>query len=623
MFSSSSMRVIFAISRQLVRRRSAREPLQHRALQANLSLNGHNARGEVRFLTHEPVHYEVFIRRNVQAGWTLEMATESRAQALETAEDALTSSRAIGVKVSKELRRENGEYNSLVIYSRGELEPRKKGRGFEDGPAPLCVTPSDLYSVHARARIARLFEGWLRRQSATAFELLHRPDLVEKLEATGLEVQHAIQKVAVPEAQATGVSTHEVIRRFQKLADGAIARLLGDARRGLLPDLDRDGLDGVLSRAGEGSDPAYLLGCAVAQALARAHGWTGKVECLLGLADAGADHPRRALLFRVLEQPLAEILGDRGALAQVLRSDADLGYDLALVTRLVLPEEAERISRRDAEVARALPGVDPGMEPLARWLRDPAFSGVSAVLVRWVLQEMQGPRRLHPGDPAAELLTLRALARLLVLTGELAPSEDVQAAFVARSNRLVAADFVEPYLERQGHSALGELQALIRLAENLVGPSSRRALGDWVRALVSSHRFERELRTSSEGPALRLQQLAEVQRALGRLGLDAACCAAVAARLGEIGAFVDADVHLVQTVARAGGPVVVRLSALLRLASGEAAPQGPVSRRARAEALKLARDPAVRAELARAAPAELDRLRKLLQGTPAGVEAAA
>jgi hypothetical protein len=574
-------------------------------------------------LAQEPVHYEVFIRRNAQAGWTLELASESRAQALEAAEEALTATRAVGVKVSKELRRVNGEYNSLVIYSRGELEPRKKARGFEDGPAPLCTGPSDLYTVHARARIGRLLDGWLRRHAATPFELLHRPDLVEKLEATGLEIQHAIQKVAVPEAQSTGQSTHDVIRRFQKLTDGAVARLLADARRGVFPDLQREGLHAVLRRAGEGSDGAYLLGVVVARDLARASGWTAKVDRLLDLADACGDDPNRPLLFHVLEQPLAEILGGRAMLAEVLHGASDLGRDLALMTRLVLPHEVEALARRDPEVARAIPPVSDEVARLAHWLHDPSFTSVAAALVRRVLEELHGGRRLHPDDPAAEILTLRALARLLILNPQAVSPDEVEAAFVARSRRLVAADFIEPYLEQCGGGPLAEVQALVRLAENVVGAANKRALGDWLRAQVGAHRFERELRGGSDGAAHRLQQLAELQRALGRIGLELSCEAAISSRLGEIGDLVEADARLLQAIARASGPAMGRLSVLLRLASGEAAPHGPATRRARTEALRLARDPVVRADLAGATPVERERLRVLLQGVQLTGEAAA
>jgi hypothetical protein len=57
---------------------------------------------------------------------------------------------------------------------------------------------------------------------------------------------------------------------------------------------------------------------------------------------------------------------------------------------------------------------------------------------------------------------------------------------------------------------------------------------------------------------------------------------------------------------------------LLRLACGEAAPRGPATERAKAEALRLLRIPETRAELA-AAPETLDRLKGLM--TQAGLAA--
>ena len=78
-------------------------------------------------------------------------------------------------------------------------------------------------------------EGWLTRNHATPFELLHRPDLIEKLDAAGNELQHAVQKIAMPEAQARGISVHELIRNFQSLIERAISRVLGDGRKRPLP----------------------------------------------------------------------------------------------------------------------------------------------------------------------------------------------------------------------------------------------------------------------------------------------------------------------------------------------------------------------------------------------------
>ena len=564
-------------------------------------------------MAEEPVHYEVFIRRNVASGWSLELATEARLQALQTAEDMLKEARAVGVKVTKESRQASGRYASVVILSRGDLEPpRSKAHAGEETVGPLCVSPPDLYTLHARDRIARLLEGWLNRQNATAFELLHRPDLVERLDAAGLELQHAIQKVAIPEAQATGASTHEIIRRYQKLVEAAVARLLGDGRRGVFPNLARDGLAACLRRAHEAADPAYVLGATVAGALATETVWAVKIGRLLDLADNAGEAPGRALLFQVLEQPLAEILGGRAVLAEFLGGAPDLGRSLALLVRLVAPDGVEALERSDPGLARAMPPVAPEGARLARWLEEPAFEAVRAALARRVLGELHGPRRLHPDDPAAEIHTLRALARLLILSPRIASPEDVQAAFVDRSRRLVTADFVQAYVDQCGGGALGEAQALVRLAENVVGLANRRAAGAWLKAAVGSLRFERELHAGTDSPAARLAQLADLQKALARAGLDPEERSEIAAKLGEVADGIETKVHLISSIARAPGGAAHRLLLLLRLANGDSVPLGPVSTRARTEVLKLVRDPGVRAELAAAQPDEMDRVRHML-----------
>src|SRR5690606_32721957 len=101
---------------------------------------------------------------------------------------------------------------------------------------PPCAAPTDLYTPMAREVIGRVLETWLARHRATPYERLHRPDLVELLEASGVELQHAIQKVAVPESQATGQPVHEVVRHYQRLTDRACERIL-KAGRGGFPDL--------------------------------------------------------------------------------------------------------------------------------------------------------------------------------------------------------------------------------------------------------------------------------------------------------------------------------------------------------------------------------------------------
>ena len=174
----------------------------------------------------DQVHYELFVRRKPGAQWTLDMATEIRTHALQTAEEALEQGRAIAVRVSKEtLDPESREYKSISIFTKGQVDGGKPKKVREDLD-PLCVQPADLYTAHARDRIGRLLEAWLDRHNATPFELLHRPDLVEQLEASGTDLQHALQKIAIPEAEARGQSVHEIIRHFQGLVERTVANLM-------------------------------------------------------------------------------------------------------------------------------------------------------------------------------------------------------------------------------------------------------------------------------------------------------------------------------------------------------------------------------------------------------------
>ena len=127
----------------------------------------------------QQVHYELFIRRTPGGGWTLDMATENRAAAISNAEELMSAGKVAAVRVTKEtLHPETREFQSVTILNLGATETPKKKKIVENLD-PLCVSPQDLYTVHARERIGRLLEGWLERKGATPFELLHRADLVE------------------------------------------------------------------------------------------------------------------------------------------------------------------------------------------------------------------------------------------------------------------------------------------------------------------------------------------------------------------------------------------------------------------------------------------------------------
>src|SRR5215469_2038373 len=454
------------------------------------------------------IHFEVFARRNQNASLVLEMATEDRARAMAYAEELLESG-SVAVRVSKEvLDPETGEYSSVTILTKGVAAPKKSKVGVEDA-GPPCVTPQDLYSMHARQRIVRLLEGWLGRYKATPFELLHRPDLAEKLEASGTDLQHAVQKIAIPEAQDKGLSVHEVIRNFNGLIERAIARLINDGRQGKLANFKNEPFAVACVRLLEDPEAAYKLGGGVAAHLADAQSWRDKIDRLVDLADAAPTDPRpRALAFEVIEQPLGEILGTRQGMADLLGPELDLGGSLAALTRLAAGQIVDAIATVDPSVSKSMPPLDGAAKRLSRWMEGAYFQSVRMAIGKRVISEIKSSRRLRPTDTNAEIDLLRALAMALTASqGKMLSAEDIRDAFIQRSSMLIGAEFVTAVV-CDTKTAEDEVRALVRLAENVTGSANKNQAAQWLVGAVTALRLEREMRGARDHALTKLAVLA-------------------------------------------------------------------------------------------------------------------
>ena len=182
------------------------------------------------------VHYEIFRRVGAKGGWTLHDVVSDRDRAIEMAQELMAAEKATGVKVVKETYNdETGDYLTLKIFEEGHNQV-KVPVGAEDAPHALpCFKPDDLYSYHARATIARLLADFLARNKVTITELIHRADLLEKLEATGTLYQHAIQKVAVAQASTTTTPVQQIVKSLNELTTQAFHRVYRDQREGPVP----------------------------------------------------------------------------------------------------------------------------------------------------------------------------------------------------------------------------------------------------------------------------------------------------------------------------------------------------------------------------------------------------
>ena len=563
-----------------------------------------------------PIHYEVYVRKTAPAAWTLLIATENRKQAIEAAEDQLNDRLAVASRVTKEtLDPETMEFASVTILTLGAPEPLRK-KAVAPAARPACTSPAELYSPHARALIGRVLEDWLRREGVTAFELLHRPDVAERLEAAGIELQHAIQKVAVPESQSTGQDVHTVVRHYQKLTELTIARLRKAGRDGLFPALQDTSIADLAHRFSGAPDRALRMGGVVAGALAEHSGARARLSALMDLMDAApTDGPPRALIVVAVEQIVAEMLALRQNLNAVLGPALDQGASLAAIVRMVAPDEMDGLLKLDPRLDLMMPAIDGPAARLGVHLAAGEFPLLAAALARMVTGELTSPRRLRPNDPVGEIDILRLLAMALTAAaGRLLTLEEVQTAFVERSKSLVTADFVAAYVAGC-QSVLAEAEYLTRLCENVTGGANKRAAARWLGACIGALRFETEMRQAAPGgpsPSQKLAILARLQRAVRAANLGEHDEKQISDVIGAVGARLEADAGLVAQIARAPAPAPKKLAALLKLAAGEAGPLGPSAERARAEAVRLLRAPETRTALS-AAPDSVAALRGLMQ----------
>ncbi|OGN49884.1 MAG: hypothetical protein A2352_12675 [Caulobacterales bacterium RIFOXYB1_FULL_67_16] len=546
-----------------------------------------------------PIHYEVYVRKTVPASWSLLIATEDRKHALETAEDQLSNRLAAAARVTKEtLDPDTMEFNSLTILTLGAPEEKKKAKAPES-VRPACSAPAELYAPHARGLIARVLEDWLKRQGVTAFELLHRPDLAERLDASGVELQHAVQKVAVPESQATGQNLHSVVRHYQRLAEDTVARLLKAGRSGQFPSLKNQSIADLAHRLSTAQDRTFIMGGVIAQGLADRKGARDRLDCLMDMVDAAPpEGTPRALVLGAVEQIASEMLAVRANLAEILGPSLDHGARLAAVVRMIAPREVERLIGLDPRMAVMTPVVEGPAQRLGQGLADGHFPKLSTALARMVMTELASQRRLRPNDPVGEIDILRTLAMALTAaSGRLLTLEEVQNAFVERSKGLVTPDFVASYV-RDCPTVLAEAEHLTRLCENVTGGANKRAAARWLSACITSLRLENEMRQmAAGGPSVsqKLLVLARLQRSVRAVQLGEIDEREISTAIGALGGTVEADAGLLAQIGRAQAAPLQKLTALLKMAAGETAPLGPAADRARSEAGKLLREPDVRA----------------------------
>ncbi|HVZ68996.1 MAG TPA: hypothetical protein VG891_06000 [Rhizomicrobium sp.] len=514
------------------------------------------------------VHFEVFRRQGAKGGWTLHEIVSGRELALEMATALMANEQATGVKVVKETyNEETGDYLSLKIFEDGHNQMKVEPAA-EDTPHALpCFKPDDLYSYHARSTITRLINDFLARQKITVTELIHRADALEKFEATGTLYQHSIQKIAVAQASSTTMPVQQIVKNLNELVTSAIHRVYRDARRGYFPVVQAGQFGALAAKLANESDGRYRFNGAIAMYLTDAKGWDEKVARLLSLmAEAPEEETARSLVLSSVDSIVAEVLGGSAALHELMGAKENLGEALLALVDLF-------IGKSGAEKA--------GVEMLAeRFAKDELPEARTAIANR-ILAELKSSKRLSHGAIMEELKLLRRVANTLVLAqGKYIAHEDIIAAFVLRSRRLISHESIGAHLD--GAATPDEkVERLLMVEENIIGQENKRNLGSFVIPIVTSAAFESRFLQGKTPPISRLARLAELQGRVRRSGIQDIQRREICEILDKFACRIEAQTRLFDNIEdRSASPVEKALS-VLKLFGSNILTEGKMSERGR------------------------------------------
>lgn len=547
-------------------------------------------------------HFEVFFKKHAKASWALAEAREVREDALAIAEQLKKLHPSASVRVTREDYDDTTrKFRSMTIFEAGAerfQEVREK-----TGEASLpCLTPADLAGPAARETTRRVLGPWLERQQICPMELLYRPDMIEKLDSSDNDLQHAIQKIAVARAQNSDASVHAYVRLLTELVQRAIDQARREAGVQAKRPRSRSFAELAEQIVSEGSAEKRLR-TAIAQEIADFPAMTKKAEHLLDMLDTLPADPEAAKFAEAQADAfLAELLSFDRALRAFLGTPRDPGEE---VVRLATIYEGKPDSGD-------LAGAPESARRLAAKFKTNALAATHSEIAARILAALQSPKRFKPQSVMEEIALARALAmRLIAASGPNLHPDALVEAFTHRSARLLAPEAVEEALTGAASPA-EELNRLLVMEDNLVGEMNKKKLASYVRARLKSNSCEAWFCRGPGQPLERLAQLSRLQARALKGTFPEADKAEMAAAFDELGLKILDATRIIERIADSSQPVLHRCSALLKLAAEGMLPQGRCLADAQARAMRLLGSEMGRAEAARAESAPKLREIKIL-----------
>jgi hypothetical protein len=367
-----------------------------------------------------------------------------------------------------------------------------------------CNKVEDLFAAPAKRILARLLPDFLVKHKLTATELLHRAEMLHRVESTGTMLQFVVQQVAVARASSESRAVQEIIREFNKLIDGVIEKVHAAKHAGLFPEIPADKFGALARTLAQKADGLFILNGALALHLRDAKTWNEKALRLLSLLQAGSGEGG-AMLCGAVDTILGEILATPAALADLIGARNTFGDSLlALLHYFLNMKEQAQYADGDAmtELARRLPSL-----PLAR-----------AAMAAQIVDRIYSLERLREDSLDSEMRMFHEVAKLVGRgIGDALTSEDAIAALELRSKRFVTSESVMTGL---ANSVLPDekLDWLFFAEDCVIGERNKQILAENAVRIAMADSFKTRFQVSSLPLSRRLQRLAVLNQAANRSG---------------------------------------------------------------------------------------------------------
>lgn len=545
-------------------------------------------------------HYEVYFRNSPTDQWKMLGAESSKQLAIDEARDAMRDAPNGSVKVVKEVFEiDTGMFVSNTVFREGEQSVVKPDRADKQDDIP-CSAPDQLIATAGREAIKLALREWLAQEQSLVLELVHNPKLVDRLEASGTVMQHAVQSYAVARADEREASVQHYIKQLNALIGQATQILYQDTRAESVERLTPEKVHTVLERLSERSDRERRLKLNLAFTLGEERDWYSKGEKMIGLINAirqlGDDHRwARGIVERFLE----EFIGDYNARSCLIEPPADLGQKVDALTAILC-------GRTDAvELLKPLGRVVAGN------IKHGRFKRCQLVLARDVVGILQTPKRLRPSDVFSEIDLVRRLADSMIASaGHLLSPDSIANAFTTRSAQLVQHDAMTEIAKARPHPE-DALNALVEMERSVVGMQNKVKIADYIISFATSFQAKNHFVFGQQPLLARLSALGKFDERVRASTFPETEKIRIGRTLTAIGEEINRETEFFRRIDGAKADPLDKALEHLRLVENRVLPKGALWAEAYKRAKRLLNSPSGQESLASGTPETVKKLKRI------------